>query len=266
MRLGGACLCATIAILGAGLPATAFAEPPVQPAAKATSDEENKPARPPLPPEAPRKPLPWEEHLEVGGGVAISAVLSSRDADHNPTSVRLKPDAGFHIRLSWQAIPYLWFTGYLVESRHPLDLPAGSLGVPGRLTGDAAWMYTFGARLSPTLPIGSRVRLWLTAGAGWGRVEYPRLCPKQPCTGTLLVRERAASVVEIPLGIGAAFEIIPRWLRIHLELTGSLLPSQQGEALEHGQTIDAAGKMRDVGPMPWLDGTITQTIGLSLVL
>jgi hypothetical protein len=263
MRLGGACLCATIAILGAGLPAPAFA----QPAEKAApSGEESEPARPPLPPEAPRKPLPWQEHLEVGGGVALSAVLSSQDGDRNPTPVRLEPGVGFHIRASWQVIPYLWFTGYLVESRQPLALPPGSLGVPVQLTGDAAWKYTFGARLSPTLPLGSRARLWLTAGAGWGRVEYPRLCPKQPCTGAWMVRERAASVVEIPIGIGAAFEIIPRWLRIHVELTGSLLPSQQGEAVEHTQTIDAAGKIRDVGPMPWLEGTITQTIGLSLVL
>jgi len=273
MRLGGACLCAVIAILGAGLPARALADPLAASAKDATNEqaaaepaEEDKPPRPPLPPAPPREPLPWHERLEVGGGMAVAAVLSAKDGDRNPSAVRLKPGVGFNIRLSWQVLPYLWFTGYLVESRHPLDLPAGSLGLPGAMTGDAAWMYTFGARVSPTLPIGTRVRLWLTAGAGWGRVGYPRLCPKQPCAGALLVRERAASMVEIPLGFGAAFEVIPRWLRVHAELTGSVLPSQKGEALEHTQTIDAAGKKRDVGPMPWFDGTITQTIGLSLVL
>ena len=68
------------------------------------------------------------------------------------------------------------------------------------------------------------------------------------------------------MGIGAAFEIIPRWLRVHVELTGALAPSQTGPAMEHTQTLDAAGKIRDVGPMPRLDATIVQTIGLSLVL
>jgi hypothetical protein len=269
MRLGGAGFCAAIAILGAALPAPAHAaEPAKAPAggkAPPPPPAEDRPARPPLP-ELPASPaLPWERHLEVGGGASIVATPATRDGDGGTTGVRLRPGPGFHVRVSWEALPYLWFTGYVVESRHPLDLPAGSLGVPGALTGGAAWMYTVGARLSPTLPLGSRARLWLTAGAGWGRLNYPRLCPREPCTGNRLVPERAASMLEIPIGLGVAFEIIPRWLRLHLELTGSLVPSQSGPALEHSQTIDGGRKL-DVRPMPALDGIVTQTIGLSLVL
>ena len=52
------------------------------------------------------------------------------------------------------------------------------------------------------------MRLWLTAGAGWGRIAYPRLCPQQPCGAAFMVRERAASMVEVPIGLGAAFELI----------------------------------------------------------
>ncbi|MFT3766839.1 MAG: hypothetical protein QM820_15180 [Minicystis sp.] len=281
MRLGGAGVCAAIAILGAAIPSPARADEPAKaasdakapaaasdkPASDKPASDDDKPPRPPLP-DVPRPPrLPWQEHVEVGGGFAIVATPVSQDGDRNPTAVRVKPGPGFHIRLSWEALPYLWFTGYVIESRHPLGLPPGSLGLPVQLdNGDAAWMYTFGARLSPTLPLGSRVRLWITAGAGWGRIEYPRLCPKQPCDGSFLVRERAASILEIPVGIGAAVEIIPRWLRLHVELMGSVLPNQGGAALEHAQTIDAAGKMRDVLPMPRLDSILTQTIGLSLVL
>src|SRR5262249_36542581 len=161
----------------------------------------------------------WEQHLEVGGGALFSAVLASEDGEHKPTSVRLRPNAGFHVRLSWEVLRYLWFTGYLVESRHKVEAPAGSLGLPTALTGDSAWKYSFGARVTPTLPLGSRVRLWLTAGAGWGQIQYGRLCPKEPCGSVLVVRERAANILEIPIGAGAAFEVIPRWLRVHLELT-----------------------------------------------
>jgi hypothetical protein len=262
MRPCGACACAAIALSLAG-PARA-ADPPPRPAP--IEDAASKPARPPLPPEPARTPLPWAEHLEIGGGLAISALLASSVPAGQPPQVRLKPNAGFHIRMSWEVLRYLWFTGYLVESAHALDLPPGALGLPGTLTGGSAHLYTFGARVSPTLPLGSRARLWLTAGAGWGRIAYPRLCPQQPCTGAFMVRERAATMVEVPIGLGAAFELIPRWLRLHLELTGSLLPSQIGEARETGQVIDAAGKKRDVGPMPHLEGSIVQTIGLSLVL
>jgi hypothetical protein len=267
MRLGGACAC--IAMFAAASPAWAADPAPkaAAPAADKPADPaDTKPARPPLPEEPRRAPLPWEQHLEIGGGFAVSALLASQDGDRNPTSVRLKPGVGFHVRLSWEVMRYLWFTGYVVESRHPLDLPAGSLGVPVSLTGPAAWTFTFGARLSPTFPIGPHVRLWATAGAGWGRIGYPRLCPTEPCGSQWVVRERPAYLVEVPLGIGAAFEIIPRWLRLHLETTASVIPSQTGEALEHTQTIDNAGKTHDVGPMPRIDGAITQTIGLSLVL
>lgn len=264
MRFGA---CVALAVSVIGLPRAARAADPA-PAAPAASpdDPASKPPRPPIAEAPPRTRLPWEQHVELGGGLAITATPASRDGDGRTTPVRLGPDFGFHIRLSWELLRYLWFTGYLVESRHRVDIPAGALGVPGSLQGDHAWMYTFGGRFSPTLPIGSRVRLWVTAGAGWGRIEYPRFCPKLPCGSTLVVRERAASVVEIPIGVGAAFEVIPRWLRIHAELTGSFFPSQTGAALQHAQTIDAAGKMRDVGPMPRLDGALVQTIGLSLVL
>ena len=290
MRLGGAGFCAAIAILGAALPVPARADEPAPAAtdgsaapkdqgakkdqgpakdqgAAAPDDLDTKPPRPPLPDVPSPRRLPWEQHLEVGGGFAMTATPVSRDGDRSPTAVRLRPGPGFHIRLSWEVLRrHLWFTGYVSESRHPLSLPLGSLGLPVKLTGDAAWMYTFGARLSPTFPIGDRVRIWGTAGGGWGQMRYPRLCPKQPCDGVFMVRERAHSILEIPVGFGAAVEVIPRWLRIHAELTVSLLPSQTGPALEHSQTLDAAGKIVDVRPMPRLDSIITQTIGLSLVL
>jgi hypothetical protein len=262
MRLSRASACAAIVLSVVGVSRVAYADDEAP--AKDPADTELP--RPPLPPGPPRKTLPWQEHLEVGGGALFAVPLTSKDGDDKPTDVRLKPYAGFHLRLSWEVLRYLWFTGYLNESRHRVVAPAGSLGLPTSLTGDRAWKYTFGARISPTLPIGTRVRLWLTAGAGWGQIRYQRLCPKTPCGSTFVVRERAAAIVEVPMGFGASFEVIPRWLRVHMELTGALAPSQTGPAYDHTQAIDANGKIRDVGPMPRIDATIVQTIGLSLVL
>lgn len=250
MRLGTAPACAAIALSLVGFGSLAHAD-----------STGAAPARPALPPAPERVPPPWEQHLEVGGGLAIVAMPLG-----DGKGVHLDPGAGFHIRLSWEILRYLWFTGYLVESQNGLDLPSGSLGLPGSLSSGSAHTYTFGVRASPTLPIGSRVRLWLTAGAGWGRVMYPDITVSQPGPRSFQVRGRAGNVVEVPLGVGAAFEIIPRWLRVHLELTGSFVPSQTGDAFDDGQAVDGAGKLLNVAPMPRLGASIVQTIGLSLVL
>jgi hypothetical protein len=238
---------------------------PAPPAAQA-DDTDKKPPRPPLPPLPEAKPVPWEEHAEIGGGVAFAEVLSTQAGDGKPTPVRLRPGVGGHVRLAWHLLRYLDFTGYMVEADHPLTMPSGSIGIPGSFANASAHSYFFGGRLSPTLPIGDRVRLWATVGGGWGLVAYPDLTVTAPGGSPFTIRGRTSTIVEIPLGLGASFEIVPRWLRIYAELTGSFYPSQIGAALEIGQAVDDTGRIRNVGPMPHLDGGFTQTIGLSLLL
>jgi hypothetical protein len=281
MRLGEACACAVVATSLAALapaaradtppapptaPAPASAKAPATAAAAPPDDDEHKPPRPPLPPLPARKPLVWEQHIEVGVGVAFAEDLSTTAADGSPTPVRLEPGVGFHVRLGWELFKYLSFTGYMVEIDHALVLPSGSLGVAGTYADASAHTYFFGARVSPTLPIGDRVRLWATAGGGWGLVAYPALEVTPPGGAALTIRARTADVVEIPVGLGASFEIIPRWLRVHAELTYSFYPSQLGDATGTGQTVNDAGKIQNIGPMPHLDGAFTQTLGLSLLL
>jgi hypothetical protein len=265
-------------------------------------------ARPGLPPAPPPEPVPWHNHLEVGGGLAVSELLAHTDGAGLPTPIRFRPAPGFHLDLSWQVFRFLRFTGYIQEHDHGLDFPhPGSLRLPGTITGQGALiakpvnnvdvgnvdeqvgpkptahMYTFGFRFSPTLPIGSRGRLWLTMGVGWGRIEYPRytywdgapsvcklvvmvpnsLDNAKPC---VTIRDRAENLFEVPFGVGGSFTIIPRWLSIHAEVTGSFIPSQSGDALDTGQFIDASGAIHSLQPMPKLDAAFTETIGLSLHL
>jgi hypothetical protein len=237
-------------------------------------------ARPPLPPAPAPEPVPWHNHLEFGGGLAVSELLTHTDGSGMKTPIRFHPAPGFHLDLSWQVFRWLRFTGYLQEHDHGMDLPQGSLMLPaGTITVPAssqpgwpwpsrtAHMYTFGVRFSPTLPIGSRGRLWLTIGVGWGRIEYPRFAYTDS-NGPATIRERSATLFEVPFGLGGSFTIIPRWLSIHAEVTGSFIPSQSGDALDQsaGQFIDGSGNMRNLGPMPKLDAAFTETIGLSLHL
>jgi hypothetical protein len=268
MQLSAALSCATIALLSASIaragdPAPLPASEPLPPV---------RDARPPEPSLPPPEPLAWQKHIEVGGGFAFVEMPASTDGDKQKTGMRFAPHAGFHIDLTWPVFRYLRFTGYMVEHDHPLDLPLGSLGQMGRVTGyDGApasvHSYTFGVRFSPTLPIGPRFRLWLTAGAGWGRLQYGKMSVTDPGqTTSFVVHERAMSIVEVPIGAGASFDIIPRWLSIRAEVTGAFVPSQIGDALEHAQGIDQNGLMRDVGPLPRLDAYLVQTLGLSLHL
>src|SRR4051812_3502589 len=175
MRLGEAVSCATIAI---SCSAIARAEQPP------STDEPRLPppreARPPEPTLPPPRPLAWQQHVEVGGGLAFVEMPASVDGAKNPTGVRFTPHYGFHVDLTWPIFRYLRFTGYLVEHDNPLDLPRGSLGLMGTIAASSVHAYSFGVRFSPTLPIGPRVRLWLTAGAGWGRLEYGRFTITDP--------------------------------------------------------------------------------------
>jgi hypothetical protein len=235
-------------------------EPPLPPLSE---------ARPPLVPPPPEQPVPWQHHLEIGGGFALSELPVHLDGAGAPTPMRFGVAPGFHLDLSWQVIRYLRFTGYILEHDHAVEFPAESLGIPASasITGAKAHMYTFGVRFSPTLPLGSRGRLWLTAGAGWGRIEYPRYTVRDPTPqNNFIIRERAENLVEIPLGLGGSFEIIPRWLSIHVEVMGSFVPSQTGDALDPEQVINGLGQIGHVGPMPKLDAAFVETIGLSLHL
>jgi hypothetical protein len=280
MRLGEVracgCACAAIAtfLVGAAGAAPAGAAEPLPPLSE---------ARPPLPPEAAAPAVPWQEHIEVGGGVAFiempATVASGNLGAAVPTPVRFRPSIGVHADLSWQIFRYLRFTGYLIEHQPSLVLPPGSLNVPQPLSGSSVDAYTFGVRASPTLPIGSRVRLWITGGWGFRYLGYSRFTlPTEPTGPNVLnptptIPSRTAMFFEIPVGVGGAIMLIPRWLSLHFEMTGSFLPSQIGNAICQSGSQSCAtpylgynGMTSQAAPMPHLDAVFVQTLGLSLHL
>lgn len=228
---------------------------------EATLPTEN--ARPePLAPLVP-KALPETRHVDVG----VAAALLYRVADGQTAS----PLARYPVTIGWglsarvSVWRYLRANLYAVHGSSSIDMPDGALGLPGNPGTMALTSYSFGLRLSPTLPLGTRARAWFTAGAGWGRVETGRFDVTSD-KGTFRVRERAFSFVEIPIGIGTSFDIIKNWLSVEFEVTGAFHASQRGTALRDGQTIDAEGHRTKVGPFPALSASFVQTLGLALVL
>ncbi|HRI62698.1 MAG TPA: hypothetical protein PK156_00625 [Polyangium sp.] len=241
-----------------GLPTQAWADEP---------DAEASPtaARPaPLPPLEPTK-LPISRHVDVGAAVAFVQRVTEGQTDSDAARVRYPSAVGVGLSARVDVWRYLRANLYVVRSSTTSDLPAGALGLSGNPGAVPITGYSFGLRLSPTLPLGPRARSWLSFGAGWGRLEMGRF-DVADAGKTYQVRERVFSFVEFPLGIGTSFDIIKNWLSIEFEATGAFHAAERGTALRDGQTINTAGKRASVGPFPSLAATFVQTLGLALVL
>jgi len=180
---------------------------------------------------------------------------------------RIRYDAatGFALHLRWPILKHLQISGYFVDCHLPVHIPRGSLGLADDVTSPPVETFVFGARVSPTMTWG-RLTGWLTAGAGWGRIEFQRMQARTAGGAAYTLRERGGSFVEFPLGLGVSWEIVKRWLSIDLETTAAFVAGQHGEAFDPAQTVDSAGHLQNVGPLPVMDASLVQTIGFSLLL
>jgi hypothetical protein len=235
------------------------------PGATIADPTDGKPARPP--PFAPTesRASSWERLLDAGGDFALVARPASHDAKGQPSEVRYQAATGFALHIRWPLIEHLMLEGYYVNVHMPVELPRGSLGIADAITGPPVDTYVFGARLSPNMTWG-RIRAWVSAGAGWGRFELRRFTATSSSGASYTLRERGASFIEFPLGVGISFEIIKRWLSLDLAGTASFVVGQEGDAFSDAQAVDPSGKLVNVGPMPVMDASLVQTIGFSLLL
>ena len=241
------------------------APPPAEKPAGPADPAEGKPARPPPLPETEPRPLPWDRLLDVGGDLAIVARPASGDAGGHPSSVRYAPATGFALHVRWPLHRYLQIEGYFVDCHLPVNIPRGALGTDDTITSPPVETFVFGVRVSPKITWG-RVTGSVSAGVGWGRFEFQRMLATTSSGATYTLRERGASLVEFPLGIGFSWEIVPRWLSFDLRGTAAIVVEQHGEAFEHAQTVSSSGRLQNVGPLPIIDASLVQTIGFSLLL
>lgn len=276
-------------ILAAGLAVAATwstatgsaAEPPAgatpaerQHQAGPSTDEElaSKPPRPELPEGMEPPPPPeWERRLDIGLGPAY--VTRPLFHERAPSAIGYDPRVGIDIHLRWDVVSFLRFKPYYYWTQHDLTFPRGALGTsanglsPGAvLPSVRADSFAFGAQLEPTWWLNERLRVWLAAGVGWGRIYVPDMEVDDPQRGLVPVPNRSMVFVEFPLGLGVAVDVIERWLALELELRAAPHTGRSGEALETVQAVDAAGQLVDIGPLDAPDVTFVQTLGLALIL
>jgi hypothetical protein len=248
-------------------PPSAPAPAPAPGAPVAAKPAAAPPARPAALPALGTSPPGWERHIEVGGDVVFGERPTSHDANGGTSRIGYLPAVGFGLHARWEIIKYLRFTAYFADLDHHLRIPTGSLGLPNAdFAFDSVQTFVFGARIAPTLPIGDRARVWASLGIGWGRFQFGRAQVTLPGQADFTLREQAFSFVEIPVGVGASFDIVKRWLSIDVDLTAATLTGQQGEALQGMQVVDSLGKVQHTTGFPLLDASFMQTIGLSLIL
>lgn len=233
--------------------------------------EKDRPREPLVDIEAPDAPA-WERHLEIGASFAF--VLRPFAQALAPTDIAYGPAPGFGVHLQWPVFSWLRFHPYFIHAFHSLDIPQGALQSATALSISAdatvadARVATFvlGAKIAPTLNFTDRWRGWVTAGVGWGRFEFPTMTVTEPGGATYTIRDRAGVIVEFPLGLGIAFDVIERWMSIHYEATAAPITGQSGNAHEVFQAVDADGTIRDVGAFGAIEASFVQTLGVSLIL
>ncbi len=221
---------------------------------------------------APPEPPKWQRRLEIGASFAF--VLRPFAEALGPTDISYAPAPGFQVHLHWPVFDWLRFNPYFLHAFQALEIPPGaltsgtanSIGAEATISDASVATFVLGAKIAPTLNFSDRWRGWLTAGIGWGRFEFPTMTVTENDGTSYEIRERAAVVVEFPLGAGIAFDVIERWMSIHYEATAAPITGQSGAAHEVFQAVDADGEIRDVGGFGAIEASFVQTLGVSLIL
>jgi len=228
--------------------------------------------RPPLPEVDPPPPPRWDRSIEVGGDAAFVIRPFANGVVAGP--VRYEAAIGWGVHLHWELLDWLRLHPYFIDAHHDLAIPTGALATTSpnsvsrasTVAESTATSFVFGAKLAPTLELSRYARGWLSAGVGWGRFSFPTMTITEPSGAVFDVGERAGVFVEFPLGVGLSYEVWPDWLTIEYEATAAPIVGQSGTAHEPAQAVDAAGQLRDVGPIGAIEASFVQTLGLSLLL
>lgn len=238
--------------------------PPGEASAPAVGPEQGPARPPPLDESVPLERIQPSRHADVGATfVFISPISNSLEAQ--PAQLRYDPGPGVSAFARIVLLDYLHVAAVFSWAVHTVDVDDVALGVRGPFETGAMTAYRLEAHAMPTLPIGDRVRLFAILGLGWGRLEIGPMRANDE-NGEFLIRGRGASYFDVPVGLGASIELIPRWMGLDLALWGAPTFAKEGTAHTPLVAVDSDGQAQRVGPLPEVPIWFVQSVGLSLLL
>lgn len=198
-----------------------------------------------------------EPQAEFAVLAGLGVRSASSDDAINPDGIGYDPALQLGFQARGYVYPWLSFALYHLRASHSINLPAGAAGLDYQsIDMGTVFTYSLGARLEPTYPVTDSFRAWLSVGVGWGRMSLDKVTVNEAAR-SYTIRERTGVFVEVPVGIGAAYEVIPNWLTVQAEADVAHLSKQSGKLYDPTPYVDSNGTVDTAGPFP------TQTIAAS---
>lgn len=146
-----------------------------------------------------------------------------------------------------------------------LDLADGDFVAGGVIESMVQDTFSFDLTMAPAVFLGDRVKLFGLVGIGFltssiGVTEVNVGDRRAP------VADRERWHFSVPVGLGAAFHLIPDWLELGARVWVSPTFGEGGDGLVDGSVYDGSGGVRRVAPMPSIPLWVTQTLTLGIVL
>ncbi|MCU0691662.1 MAG: hypothetical protein MUF54_09695 [Polyangiaceae bacterium] len=191
---------------------------------------------------------PTSADVSVLGGLVVRTATS--DAALNPNAIGYDLAAGWGVQARAHVLPWLRASGYYVHSQHDINLPRGAAHIDYRsIDLSPLDSFSLGFRIEPTCPVTDRLYASLSVGAGWGRLTTDRMTVRE-ASRSYVVQERAGVFVELPVGVGLSYVLLPSWVAVRAEATIATNIKQSGKLFESVAYVDSTGALGSVGPMP----------------
>jgi hypothetical protein len=211
-----------------------------------------------LPEPAPARARYWS--AEVGFDTGVVRRPANGDGAHDSAGALV----GAHVRV--KVLKYLDARIMGRVESCPFSYDDGALGLPRgtHIDQDGPRRVYLAAAAEPTWSPVRRLDLFVGVGIGWGRT----LASALHASGqqTLVVPERAAVLVELPLSLGLRYELIENWLVANLAANLAFVGAQSGQLLSPYRTPGKDGALVTVGGFPEVGTSWAALAGLGILL
>ncbi len=200
--------------------------------------------------------------LELGPNVAYVQRQSASPTQGVNSRSALAPGLLGRATLApWLAVSFRY-----TRSFHTLDLGSGALGTSAARLEAASELQvtTLQGALQPTWAVTPRLRLYASAGLGWGSVIAPAIRLKGETSST--IRQRRGVFFEAPLGVGLTWWALPRWLTVTYEASYAPTFGSSGDAYTPDAYVDLTGQNATVRAMPSFRGSAYHHFAIALTI